>query len=270
MDIELANGKIHAEVRGEGAPIVILHGGGLDHRHMLDALEPVFENSSDWRRLYVDLPGHGRSDVSEGVSTQDDVLNMISDFVDTACRGESFALIGESRGSYHAMGLAHLRPNDLLGMILIVADGMPGHSVDWRPQHQVLVETPAEATSDASPDAMARFSRLVVQRQDILEKIERTKVPAAQLVDARLAESVRQNFNFSFDLSKSDSPFERPCLIVNGRQDAIAGYQDMIDMFERYPRATLAVLDCAGHSLAWERPELFKALATDWLNRMRP
>jgi hypothetical protein len=25
---------------------------------------------------------------------------------------------------------------------------------------------------------------------------------------------------------------------------------------------------CAGHSLAWERPELFQALARDWLHRM--
>jgi hypothetical protein len=37
MDIELENGCTHAEGRGAGAPVMILHGGGLDHRHMLES-----------------------------------------------------------------------------------------------------------------------------------------------------------------------------------------------------------------------------------------
>jgi hypothetical protein len=41
MDIDLPNGCLHAQVRGFGVPILTMHGGGLDHRHMLDALEPV-------------------------------------------------------------------------------------------------------------------------------------------------------------------------------------------------------------------------------------
>ena len=98
MQIELPEGRIHAEVRGTGAPILILHGGGLDHRHMLDALEPVFENTSGWQRVYMDLPGHGQSTAGDSVSCQDDVLNMISAFVDAAFDGKKCALIGESRG----------------------------------------------------------------------------------------------------------------------------------------------------------------------------
>jgi len=36
----------------------------------------------------------------------------------------------------------------------------------------------------------------------------------------------------------------------------------------RFSRATLAVLDTAGHALAWERPEVFHALMRDWLDRL--
>ncbi|WP_052418537.1 alpha/beta fold hydrolase [Pseudooceanicola atlanticus] len=268
MEIDLPMGKIHAAIRGEGAPILIMHGGGLDHRHMLDALEPAFKNSSGWRRVYMDLPGHGKSIAHDSVEGQDDVLSMISAFIDAAFDREKFAVIGESRGSYHAMGLAHTRPDDILGMMLIVADGMPGSSADWRPEHRTLVTMPDAESSQASPEAAARLSRLVVQRPDVLQKIERTKVPASALVDGRLAEKVRDNFNFSFDLADPTRVFDKPCLVVNGRQDAMAGYQDMLDGIERYPRATLAVLDCAGHSLSWEQPELFKALTVNWLQRM--
>lgn len=270
MEIELPNGSINAVTCGEGHPILIMHGGGLDHRHMHDALEPVFEGLSGWRRVYIDLPGHGASVVDDSVICQDNVLKMISTFANKVFEGRKFAVIGESRGSYHAMGLVHTRPKDIIGMMLVVADNMPGATVDWRPKHQTLVRLPEHDTVGTSQEARERFARLVVQNSEILEKIELTKVPAAKLADQQLAERIRANFNFSFDLSDPPTPFEEPCLIVNGRQDAMSGYQDMIDAIENYPRATMAILDCAGHSLAWEQPELFKVLTVNWLSRMKP
>ena len=193
---------------------------------------------------------------------------MISRFADLAFNGDRFAVIGESRGSYHAMGLAHTRPDLLLGMMLIVADAMPGSTVNWRPKHQTLVSAPDEISNNLSPKAAERFARLVVQNADILEKIQTTKIPAAERVDEDFAARLKKKFGFSFDPSKPATAFDKPTLVVNGRQDAIAGYHDMIECFQRYPRATFAVLDCAGHSLAWERPELFQALTQDWLQRM--
>ena len=39
------------------------------------------------------------------------------------------------------------------------------------------------------------------------------------------------------------------------------------ELSERYPRATLAVIDDAGHALMHERRELLGALVSDWLAR---
>ena len=268
MDVELPNGRIHAEVVGSGTPILIIHGGGLDHRHMQDALEPVLERSPGWRRVYIDLPGHGLSAADESVRTQDDVLRMLSDFVSAVFGHERCALIGESRGSYHAMGLAHTRPDDFIGMMAIVAGGVNTNSAHGLPRHQTLVSVDLEPTIEVSAEALTRFQRLVVQRPDILERIERTKVPAARLVDTGLEERIRCSFNFSLDLSRPQAPFRQPCLFLNGRQDSVAGYQDMIAVLDLYPHATLAILDRAGHSLAWEQPELFAALTLEWLRRV--
>lgn len=263
MLIDCRGGKISAETRGEGKPILVLHGGGLDRRHMLDSLEPAFDDTAGWQRVYIDLPGHGMSSVSDKVGSQDDVLDVIRSFVERSFGGEKFAVIGESRGSYHAMALSCQMPDSLLGMALIVADGMPGATVNWRPEHQVLV--PAESDQPMTAEAQARFDRLVVQSPDVLQKIIETKLPAAKLADQNLADRLKQAFNFSFDLT---AVFDKPSLIINGRQDAMAGYQDMVDAQHLYPRATFAVLDCAGHSLTWERPGVFQALLVDWLERM--
>jgi pimeloyl-ACP methyl ester carboxylesterase len=59
-------------------------------------------------------------------------------------------------------------------------------------------------------------------------------------------------------------------LIVAGRRDSVVGYTDATALLERYPHATLAVIDGAGHALLHERPELLAPLLGDWLGRARP
>jgi len=58
-------------------------------------------------------------------------------------------------------------------------------------------------------------------------------------------------------------------LIVAGRRDSTVGYSDATELLERYPQATLAVIESAGHALMHERPELLATLLGDWLDRAR-
>src|ERR1700722_10376486 len=94
-------------VLGRGTPILVLHGGRLDHRHMMETLEPVFQSLDGWRRVYVDLPGHGCSPPEANIRSLDDVLAAVMAFVETVL-GERCAIIGESRGGYLARGFAQL------------------------------------------------------------------------------------------------------------------------------------------------------------------
>jgi pimeloyl-ACP methyl ester carboxylesterase len=73
-------------------------------------------------------------------------------------------------------------------------------------------------------------------------------------------------YPFSFDLDTSS--FEKPTLIVAGRQDTIVGYRDAWDILENYARATFAALDMASHGLVIEQEKLFNALLDDWLDRV--
>lgn len=50
-----------------------------------------------------------------------------------------------------------------------------------------------------------------------------------------------------------------------GRQDSYEGYKDAWTILERYPRATFAVIDRAGHNLQIEQPEIFNSLVNEWL-----
>ena len=66
----------------------------------------------------------------------------------------------------------------------------------------------------------------------------------------------------------SAGPDHGPTLFVLGRQDSVVGYRGAFALMDGYPRATVAVLDRAGHGLPWEQPELFAALGSDWLDRV--
>jgi pimeloyl-ACP methyl ester carboxylesterase len=61
-----------------------------------------------------------------------------------------------------------------------------------------------------------------------------------------------------------------PALIAAGRRDSVVGYADAAGLLERYPRATLAVVEGAGHALLHERPDLLGVLLGDWIDRARP
>lgn len=256
---------LHSVTRGTGRPVLVLHGGKLDHRHMLDAIEPVFEGLSGWNRVYVDLPGHGKSPTPPDLENMAGVVQTVIDFAETNHPGQPVALIGESRGSHVAEGLAMLRPDLVAGLCLIVPGGnRPG---SLRPDHETLV--PATGIRDSLPDAAKpRFDRLVVQSPAIAEKIVATKLPAAARHDPDLEARIQKAFDFSDDPQITGGQCEAPSLILSGRQDSIAGYDDALAMLPRFPRTTFALLDTAGHSLAWERPDLAAALIRDWLDRL--
>ncbi len=81
-------------------------------------------------------------------------------------------------------------------------------------------------------------------------------------------ERIRLNgYGFTFDVDGSSASFEHPSLIITGRQDSIAGYQDAWNLLDKYPRATFAALDMAGHNLQIEQSDVFDALVSNWLKR---
>ena len=259
---------LHHRIVGTGTPIVLLHGVTLDHHHMMDVMEPCFRGADPWQRIYIDMPGHGLSPARDNIQSQDDVLNAIREFIDTELPKKRFAVAGFSRGSYLARGLVHTMPERISGVALIVPGGNPSSDPGRLPDPQVIVEdlTILPELSDAEIWAHENIS--VVQRRDIVEKRRQFIPPARTMFDAEQDARVMSAFDFSFAKEEEATTVDVQSLIVVGRQDSISGYLDGIDIMHRYPRATLAVLDTAGHALAWERPEVFHALVRDWLDRL--
>jgi pimeloyl-ACP methyl ester carboxylesterase len=68
--------------------------------------------------------------------------------------------------------------------------------------------------------------------------------------------------------SHEEASYPWPALLVTGRQDSTVGYSRAFELLEGYPRASIAVLDRAGHALPHEQPELLHALVIEWVARV--
>lgn len=260
---------LHHIIHGQGHPLLILHGITLDHRYMEAVLEPVFETLTGWQRVYVDLPGHGLSPPRDSIASQDDLLRAILDFADATFGDRCFGVIGLSRGSYLARGILHERPGRISGAALLLPGGNPGSDPARLPSHHTVAPEPA-LRRHLTPDEHWAFDNImVVQRRDIIDARRRIIAPAQAAFDAGQEARVSAAFKLSFEHRADLPPFEGPSLVVAGRQDSISGYLDAMDLLAEFPRATLAVLDAAGHALALERPDMLGALMRDWLMRLQ-
>lgn len=89
-----------------------------------------------------------------------------------------------------------------------------------------------------------------------------------EIANSSFLQNLMQNgYGFSFNVDWVSKKFDRPALILLGKQDDCVGYKDAWDILENFPRATFSIIDNAGHNLQIEQEELFNSLITEWLVR---
>jgi pimeloyl-ACP methyl ester carboxylesterase len=176
-----------------------------------------------------------------------------------------YALIGQSYGGYLARGLAAADPERVTGLAVVVTVVDPRHDLRELPQYRVLVRDPVLAQR-VGAEALAAEDILVVQTEETWARSRQEVDPGLAAADPEVVARVEAHYPGSFAVEPA--PFEKPVLIVVGRQDSVTGYRDAWSLVEHYPRATFAVLDGAGHALHLEQPGLLEALVGEWLDRV--
>lgn len=239
--------------------LVVLHGFPIDHRLCLAAFEPSFRQRPGWRRIYPDFPGMGQTRAPQWVSSTDDVFTVTQAAVDTLVPGP-YALAGASYGGYVAMGLAESAPDRVTGLALVVPMIVPTHAQRDVPERRVLVRDIGLQAPEMFEDLAVVVTAETLRRHD--EEIE------AAVVDADPAAVERISANYAGTFPLVGPGYERPTLVVLGRQDNVLGFNDQWRAMGQWPRATFAVLDRAGHGLTFEQPALLTTLIDDWLDRV--
>jgi pimeloyl-ACP methyl ester carboxylesterase len=265
MECQLANTVVYYETFGQGRPFITLSGAPSDHRIILSWMEPIFDVRPGWQRFYFDLPGTGRTRGGDWITSSDQMLDVVCDFIDAVIPGQSFALLGLSYGGYLARGVVY-RKSALLDGLCLLVPWLSDQEDQTLPAPVTFVQDVA-LLSQLPPDEAERLEGLtVIQNQKILDWYQNVVLPAREGADWTVLDRVEENYEFSFDVD--EVVFEKPALVLTGRQDTHVGYREGWGILENYPRATFVVLDRAGHALGVEQEVLLHVLVNEWLDRV--
>lgn len=246
----------------------MIHGFTLDHQSMLGCMEPLFRRKTGWKRIYIDLPGMGRSKAPSAVSS-DRILGGLIEFCNSALEGESFALAAKSYGGYLARGLVNKLQERVKGLLLICPVILAESQRRTLPRFSVY-ERDARFMNSIDHWGKADFEAMaVIQTRKTWSRYERDIIPGLMAHDRLFCnELATKGYGLNFDPDVLAEPFQRPALILSGRQDHIVGYVDSLRLLDIYQKASLAVLDGAGHNLEIEKQVEFRTLVSAWLSQM--
>jgi pimeloyl-ACP methyl ester carboxylesterase len=223
--------------RGDGDPLVLLHGGLLDARFFEPNLGPLAE------RFHVYLPerrGQGHTADVEGPITYRLMADDTIAFLEAVVGGPA-DLVGHSDGAFVAMLVALHRP-DLVNRLVMISGGFDksgeatpdmGFDVDQ------VVGFLGKAYGEVSPDGEAHFPVVVEKIAELVKNEPHLDLAGLGRVSARS--------------------------LVMFADDDVMTLEHAVQMFHALPNAELAVVPGTSHFLTQEKPHLVNAIVLDFL-----
>lgn len=264
MECIVRDVKVYYETHGEGTPILMIHGWGVDHRLMKGCMEPVFQKQDmKWKRIYFDLPGMGKTKGEPWIKGADQALELILDFIDAVIPEQSFLLAGESYGGSLARGIIHNRALQVDGLLLI-CPAAGGEGADYQ-----VLEKDDQLLRLLSEEERQYFEAEginSIQNKRVWERFKEEVLPGIKAADSLFLKNYQGKF--SYDVDALEEKYMKPTLMLAGRQDSIVGYRNLWKLLDLYPRASFMVLDRAAHALQIEQDSLFHEAVKEWLDRV--
>ena len=226
MKHKLSKITVYYESCGSGRPLVALHGFTPDHRLMKGCLEPIFKHRKGWKRIYPDLPGMGKTKAEKWPANSDQMLDVVLEFIEKAIPDQHFILAGESYGRYLARAVVH-RKHDLVdGLLLICPNIISDRDKRRLPKHTILLQDP-QFLSTLKKNSLTNFkSGHVVLTRRVWNRYNKEVLPGLKIADHEFLKEIEKNRAFSFDLEACATAFDKPSLLLAGRQDSAVGYHD--------------------------------------------
>lgn len=267
MNYRYEDSIFNYDVIGEGKPVVIIHGFGGNMAYMKACMEPIFEICNGYKRVYVDLPGMGKSKFDLKYASADSILKIVISFIDD-CINDSFLLVGQSYGGYIARGiLAHFH-KQVEGMMLLCPVVHPyNRNV---PKENIKYIDKDFLSKLEVKDKESYLEYAVVINEVTYQRFHQAAHTAFQEGNQDFLDTLKNHYSYSFDVDEVIRKlcYDKPVLLITAHQDICVGYQDLWDLIEDYPKASFSMVDKAGHNMQTEQPDIFEALVKQWLENI--
>jgi proline iminopeptidase len=279
MRVAIGDIELYVHEKGEGRPLVALHGGpGLDGSVWFPGLDPLAKEG--WRILAPDHRANGRSDAGEPSlwtvpQMADDVeaLTRALGLIDPVVMGWSFgSFVAQSHMARHGSASAYVLMGTVAGPDALhevfdrLATFEPAHlreqvTSSW--EREPIVRTPEECKQlmdDQWPFQVADPEGPLVQWL-----AENDQVVYRPEVLRHFSAGGEYGMN---DLRPRLRSFERPVLVLSGAADRTTPAASAQELADAIATAEHVVIDGAAHMIPYEQPAAFLATLREFLARV--
>ncbi|MER5507514.1 alpha/beta fold hydrolase [Streptomyces sp. NPDC002766] len=263
--------KIFVAETGQGAPVLLLHGGGPGASGVSNYVRNIAELAKEYRVIVPDLPGYGRS--GKGIDGTDPFGSLA-----TGIRGvldrlglDKAHLVGNSYGGACALRLALDTPDRVDRMVLMGPGGIGttralptaglnsllnyyGGDGPSRPKLEKFIRDHLVFNAARVPDAVidARYEASIDPEVIANPPLQRPK-------------DLRTVWKMDFTRDRRLSRLPVPTLVLWGAEDRVNRPSGGRMLADRMPDCDLYEVANTGHWVQWERAELFNRLCADFL-----
>lgn len=263
------NLNMHYEIIGEGTPVLLLHGLACDLNLMHGCMEPFFKTHPGFKRIYIDLPGMGKSTAPLEFASSDAILSVLIDFVTTIIGDESFIVAGASYGGYLSLGLTAKLSHQIQQVLLIVPMVVPDKTSRILPLAKDYIAVDYSFLHTLPSSEQAKFLQFItIANERTYHRFQTDVVSGLKRANQNFLAILDQNYALSFNIFNTLTTLSThpDILILAGRQDLVVGYEDLYQLTKSIPRVSYHAIDKASHCLQIEQPEIFEALINNWLH----
>lgn len=219
---------------GDGAPVVLLHGEGLDSS-IWDGL------ALPGRVVAVDLRGHGRSDVTAPPYAMGALVRDVEATLDHHGVQDA-VLVGHALGGMIAQALAVKRLNLVRGLVLIGTAAKRGTAAQWHAEAEAVAQGGMETVAAARARAWAPRR---ADPEPLRNRLLRCDPQGYRGACTAIAGT---------DLMAATATLRLPALILAGSNDRAVPPDLAREMAQLIPGAEFALVRGAGHVAPLDTP----------------
>lgn len=243
---------------GQGTPVVLLHGFPLSSGIWHEQQQRL---SDGYRVITPDLRGHGKSPAPAGVYEMELLARDVLALLD-ALNIDKAIILGHSMGGYVTLAAYKQAPDRFLALGLV--DSQAGADTDEARQgrHKTAEKVAAEGSKIMAEAMLPKlFAPGLPADSPIIDQVRHMilSTPSAGIVGSLKGLAARPE-------SGSLLPkFQIPVLILTGDKDQIIPPEKAKTMAAVIPRATLKIVENAGHMPMLEQPQATTTAIRDFL-----
>jgi pimeloyl-ACP methyl ester carboxylesterase len=260
--VQVEDLTIHYEIKGNGKPLIILHGMGNNSQSWKKQLKGL---SEQYTVIAWDAPGYGlSSDPKEELKEFKQFADVLKGFIENLGY-ESVILLGHSMGSAIALNFCYRFQNLVEG--LIISDATRGSAALSQEENENKLKNRLNNIETLTPEEIAKIrvkSLLSPEpNPDVLKEVEKIYSQIRPMGFRSVAYSLYHLNNMEILSSISV-----PTLVICGELDLVTPVKESQVFHEGIKDSQFVTIPGTGHLCYQEAPETFNAIVQKFVNSL--